>query len=352
MPKKTLRIGLSLVIVVLTIVLPAACVPAQSPIQIFSALKSLELPGKLVFILYRPQGNQLIELDLGTGSFRSLFDTPSRGYIGAADISPDKKQIVMSYAPPPEKYGTQVGSTDLYLINLNENTAPRQLTNHQSTSEIFGNPTWSPDGQYIYYTHYVPMNDPAGNNVPRIERMKPGGQPQVLYDQAEWAALSPDGSEIAFLTKGTGGIGSLALRIGAADGSSSTQALPDGMFPFVDAHFFAPDNKALVFSSSSDAFAGSEIPFQVAETKGWLLSLTPPVIAHPQPSDWYEVNLVDRQIKRLASMKDTNLYGAFSPDHQWIAFISQHGVYAMKSDGSSLTQIASLIGMGSMTWIP
>lgn len=44
--------------------------------------------------------------------------------------------------------------------------------------------------------------------------------------------------------------------------------------------------------------------------------------------------------------------GRFSPDGNDVAFISYTGVYLMKPDGSQLLQIASMLFIGSLDWIP
>jgi hypothetical protein len=346
-----LKGGIALVIIISTVFLSAACsVTTTSPqVKILPSLKTLELKGKLIFVQVREQGNQLAAMDLSDGSIQSLFEVPERGFIGAADLSPNGKQIVMSYAPPPPGNTPQFGITDLYLLPVGGNGKPQALVTHQLDAEVFSNPVWSPDGQTILYTHNVPA---SGSAVPtsesRIERIIPGGQPQVLFHNGQWPSFTLDGTKVAYLTGAGNSINE--IRIGGAEGSDAWAVLPAGRFPFVDAHFFSPDGNVLIFSAASGVKVGGAAQPQPLSVSGGLLGAAP-VYAHPQASDWYQIALANGQVKRLADVRDSNMIGAFSPDGKWIAYISPKGVFVMRPDGSGLTQIASLMGTGSLKWV-
>ena len=350
MPRFILKGGIALVLIVCTVFFPAACSQANnSQASLLSALKALGLKGKLIFVQVHDPSNQLVAMDLSDGSIHTLFNVPDRGYIGAADISPDGKQIVMSYAPPPPGNNPQFGITDLYLLAADGSSLPKVLLKHQVDVEVFSNPVWSPDGQFIYYTHNIPVSgSPALTVELRVERIKPGGQPQILFHNAEWASLSPDGSKVAYLE--AAGNGRNQIYVGGADGTNAVSVLPASLFPFVDSHFFSPDGKAVIFSAASGVNVGAMVQPIDQPAEGGIFGVTP-VDAHTLPSDWYQVTLANGQIKRLAGVQDTNMVGAFSPDGDWIAFVSLKGVFVMKPDGSGLTQIASLMGINSLSWV-
>jgi Tol biopolymer transport system component len=350
MPRFMLKGGIALVLIVCTVFFPAACSQANnSQASLLSALKALGLKGKLIFVQVRDPSNQLVAMDLSDGSVHTLFNVPDRGYIGAADVSPDGKQIVMSYAPPPPGNNPQFGITDLYLLAADGSSLPKLLLKHQVDVEVFSNPIWSPDGQFIYYTHNIPVSGSTALTVElRVERIKPGGQPQILFHNAEWARLSSDGTQLAYLE--AVGNGRNQIDVGSTDGNRAQAILPANLFPFVDSHFFSPDGKTIIFSAASGVNVGAGVQPDNQLAVAQVFGVTP-VDAHTLPSDWYQVTLANGQVKRLAGVQDTNMAGTFSPDGNWIAFVSLKGVFVMKPDGSDLTQIASLMGTNSLSWV-
>src|SRR5258708_14374241 len=61
-------------------------------------LAPLKLSGRLVFT--ENQGD-ILQLDMATGVFSTIFAPPPDGYVMAAAVSPHKAQIAMAYQPPP-----------------------------------------------------------------------------------------------------------------------------------------------------------------------------------------------------------------------------------------------------------
>jgi Tol biopolymer transport system component len=345
--------------------LPAFCGP--NPVQVdpgvLPALKGLRLQGRLVFIVMDEEGSRLVELDLSSGKVRTLFTGAPRSWLASAEVSPDGKQILLAYAPPPSTDDAQFGFTDLSLLPYGSQSAPNPLLVRFDPNESFFQPTWAPDGQSIYFSHNAPSSAvPSGVEV-RIERAVPGGEPQPLIDNAMWPRLSPDGTKIVYHSLKNEDMDN-DLRWANVDGSNPRRVIPTDQPVIVDAMLFAPDGQSVYYSMAEPVQSLQGMPERSSPTAplaGWnaftwslgvrLALGVRPVSAHSLPSDWYRVSLEDGRIQQVSHLQDYGMYAAFSPDGQWLAVVSQRGVIVMKPDGSQSTQIASLPAFGSVNWI-
>ncbi|HEX9014345.1 MAG TPA: hypothetical protein VF813_12535, partial [Anaerolineaceae bacterium] len=324
-------------ILALLLVALVACFPGSnsaSGITILPALKSAGLQGSLqgslqgglVFVEFGQHGSRLLRLDLASGKLQALFSAPDRSWLASAAVAPDGKTILIAYAPPPPKSQVQLSNTDLYTLPMDGSGAPTLLLEHKAVNESYFTPTWSPDGQYIYYTHNIP-NASARTGVDSvIERMRMPGAPgtaQVVARNSIWPALSPDGTRLAYLTL-SAYTSVDRLTLASADGSNPVEGLPATQVNTVDAHFYAPDGKTIYYSTINET---SATPATAAPAPQGLLApflFGPrPVQAHNIPSDWFRVTLDgQQQITQVTTLHNTQLAGSFSPDGQWIAFIS------------------------------
>ncbi len=183
---------------VATATIPAAAATTALPTaKVPVTWSSLNLSGHLVFLVGTQEDNNpaviLESLDLRTGLVNPIFQAPPPGWIYAASVSPDKKQIVLSYATP-------TAFPVLYIMPLDGSYAPRLLFPPPNKADQYTEPVWSPDGKDVYYVH-VNFGQQAGNQkypVFEIERMAtPHGAPERLLTNAYWPRLSPDGSIVA-----------------------------------------------------------------------------------------------------------------------------------------------------------
>jgi Tol biopolymer transport system component len=337
-----------------------SCSPSAASVQILPALKQANLQGRMIFILYNLKGNQLVRLDLTSGTLRTLFAAPERSWLGAAELSPDGTQIVLAYAPPPPKGQVQLADTDLYRMPADGSSEPQPLLQRSRPNESFTYPSWSPDGQMIYYTHTLPSTSNRLGVDSTIERARLNGIAEVILKNAIWPRLSPDGARMAYLVLSEF-TSNNALSLAGADGSHPTQLVSAKTFPIVDAHIFSPDGKEVYFSAPSPLALWPVEP-AAATTRGWFFEAhqlltnlwhlgVQPVSAHSNPSDWFRVSVDGGEPQQVTHVQDVNMVAAFSPDEQWLAFISQKGLFLMKPDGSQLTQLAVLPGMGSLNWV-
>ena len=117
------------------------------------------------------------------------------------------------------------------------------------------------------------------------------------------------------------------------------------IFTAVDAHFFSLDDSSIIFSAVGEGKTSSLT---------WIDRLlgVGQANAHDVPSDWWKIDLKTGKMERLTRIYDVGLYGSFSPDGNYIAFIAVSGVYVMKADGNNLTPITTVSSAGTLEWAP
>jgi Tol biopolymer transport system component len=319
---------------------PAGPALASTPLPWASS----NLSGQLIYIKIP---RQVVKLDLASGERTILFNAPNNAFVSAAQVWPDGKWIVMSYAPP-EDPNLQSANTDLYVMPADGSAVPQVLLKRASPKEDFFNPVWSADGKYDYYSHLMPdVNGTSKytNFTYDLERVAyPGGQPQKLIDSAFWPRLSSDGSKMAYVSF-MPATNSNDLFIANVDGSQAKLVMPAGAFSAVDAPLFAPDGKTIVFSAVGEP----QLP-----NLSWLDQLMGVQIAeaHNVPSDWWRVSIDGGKPERLTQVNGTGMYADFAPDGRHIAFASITGLFVMQPDGSNLIQLSNEGLGGSVSWTP
>ena len=135
------------------------------------------LTGRLVMIRFGSDGNRLIELNLETGVIKTLFQAPPNSWLSEAAVSPDNRQILLTYAPPPTTDKPQFGYADLYMLPYDGTSEPQPFITRNNPDESFFFPAWAPDGQSIYLTHLVPgRRERAGAGLPERYSSGPPGR--------------------------------------------------------------------------------------------------------------------------------------------------------------------------------
>jgi len=313
----------------------------------------MNLTGKLVYINSNSNSDEFSPsiqiLDLISGEVGVVYRAPESAWIFYLDISPDGKQIIMSSIDPSQP-GTG-SNRALYLLPLDESQRqPKLLFTPLSPDDHYMQAEWSPDGKYIYYSHYNTTNELIAPLTPDydIYRMSyPDGRSEKIIDHAFWPRLSSDASRLVYVAidKDTQ---KSELYVASADGSDPRQVNFSENFDtdIIDAPIFTPDGQSILFSVPSPG---------TAYKPNWLDIMTGVQVAkaHSVPSDWWSVPVTGGDPTRLTHLETDNLFGSILSDKEHIASISSDGLFAMEFDGSNLTNLLSDPEIyGSVRWMP
>jgi Tol biopolymer transport system component len=293
-------------------------------------------------------------LDLASGEVSTVFQTTGLAWIYYMTASPVTGQIVMSYAPPPGSSPSGYNSTSqqaLYSLPMDGSKLPQLLFKPPTVDDQYLQAEWSPDGKYIYFVHSSDKPQTAGQLYPiyEIDRMAyPHGQPEKLEEYAFWPRLSPDSSQLVYVSSDPKD-GRNKLFLANADGSNMRQVVLTGpeIPDIIDAPIFSPDGRSLLFS------APTPIP---AYQPNWFENLMGIQVAeaHTVPSDWWSVPLGGGTPKQLTHIQSPVLFASISPDGKMIVSYSGNGLFVMKPDGTSLTTLIPNLGgiAGMVRWLP
>jgi len=330
---------------------PNASTPSFITTTIPVASSGLDLRGSLVYISPPLTGDVsffigIRKLDLLSGEITPIFTTSGDDWIFYASVSPDSKQLVMSYTPP--KQADSASNRALYIMPLDASEPPQPLFTAPTPDDHYVQAEWSPDGKYIYYAHYNANNktDAQFNPPYDIFRMAyPDGQPEKVADHAFWPRVSSDSSKLVYISLDPV-TGSNELVVADADGSNA-QIISDSSIPdLLDAPIFAPDGQSVLFSAPG--------PVQSYQPN-WFDKLMGVGIvkAHNVPSDWWQVPIRGGAPTQLTQVQTINLFASISPDGSRIASLSGEGIFVMDLDGSNLTRLLFDPGVsGTVSWIP
>jgi Tol biopolymer transport system component len=334
---------------------PSGDTTSSVPTQIPVTWASLHLTGKLIYNMGAVEDNnyivRVLSLDLVTGQVITIYKAPINNWIYYISVSPNGKQLVMSFSPPPGEDPNIVQA--LYVMPLDGSKPPQLLFTPQTREDQYTQAEWSPDGKYIYFTHVNYQNFIDPNQLYplyQIFRMEyPNGQPELVEEKAYWPRLSSDSTHLTYVAVDPLSI-KQQLKIADADGKNSQEVVLSGTYvpDIKDAPFFSPDGAAILFSAPS--------PPQTS-APSWLENLMGIHIAKANgaiPSDWWSVPASGGMFTRLTNIQAPSLYASLSPDHKHIVSFSGIGIFVMNLDGSELTILIPNPDMfpGTVYWIP
>jgi TolB protein len=182
---------------------------------------------QLAYVSFENNRSSIWVQTLRTGNRFSVSSEP--GINGAPSFSPDGRKLVITL-------GGVDGNPDIYVLDINTRRKTR-LTTHRA---IDTEGTWSPDGQYIYFT-----SDRSGG--PQIYRvLTSGGTPERVTFEGSYNArprLSPDGKKLAMVTNDRGN-----FRIAVMDlDRKSVLVLSRGRQD--ESPSFAPNSDSLIYAT-------------------------------------------------------------------------------------------------------
>jgi Tol biopolymer transport system component len=332
-------------------------IPTNS-VKISLTWASLNLKGKLIYSLGALDNDnnlivQIQALGLLTGDLNVLYRAIQDGWIYYVSVSPDGKEMVMSYSPPLQSDPQVVQA--LYVMPLDHSQAPQLLLMPPTREDEYTQAEWSPDGKYIYYTHVNYLNPSDSNRryplyqIFRIEYpVSEGDQPELLAEEAYWPRLSSDGLHLVYVSLDPIS-GEQYLKIADPDGGNAQNVDLSGPYIPHDktSPFFSPDGKSIIFcgnvagESYKPNWFGKMMGIQSAKAEG-------------QPSDWFSVPVEGGAITQLTHLQAPYLYASLSPDKEHIVSYGGDEIFIMKPDGLELTVLISGLHSfyGTVSWLP
>lgn len=327
--------------------------PAVDVTKIPVTWSDLNLTGRLYFINTNDDNpafslKNIQVLDLVRGEISTLFSANRGAWIFYLDISPDGKQAVISYIDPSNP--TASSNRALYIVPLGTDSPYQLLLQPPTENEHYTQAEWSPDGDYIYYSHYDSTERPLANLTPdyAIYRMKyPGGTPEKIIDHAFWPRPSSDSTQLVYVALDPES-GANSLSIANADGSDPRQIALSGVGDSVifDSPVFLPDGQSILFSMSNDA--------ESYQPNWWDKLMGVQIVkAHSVPSDWWSVPITGGVPNQLTQLNAENLFADNSPDKKHVVSVSEGDLFIMELDGSNLNLLLSDPGIyGTVSWMP
>ncbi len=324
------------------IVLPAATQSPSTPTTLPWAAQGLT--GRLLFILYTQESKELVALDLESGEQAVVFHPHDDAWLTAFDLSPNLSTLVLAYSPPPEEGEYQLGYSGIYVLPVGSAAEPVEVLAATPGQSSYFFPVWSPDGRYIYYSHFIIQD---GQSKYLLERIAfPGGQPELLIEDAYWPRLARDGSVMAYLTIDYNTFNS-ELYLADLDANNRRPAYAPDLFLTVDAPLVSPDGQTVLFSAPSLDVPSSPL--------NWLERLLGVRVAraHSLPADWWQVPVSGGEPQRLTEVYAQIIYGDYSPDGNHIVTLSSFGLFLTDKDGGNVTfiEVHGVPG-GAVNWVP
>ncbi len=300
--------------------------------------------GSLFYILQEPRRQALMRFDVAAESVELLFEVPMNAWLSHMAASPDGSQIAMTYAPSPGENEIQFGYSSLYLLLADGRSEPRLLIERTAEQEVFFNPAWSPDGQWLYYSHVAPLDEETFTFTTMLERLELAtGKVEPLAENGIWPRVSPDGRSLVYVNIDQDSLAA-ELILAAADGSNPQVLVPRNRFVTLDSPFFSADGERLYFSAVAE---------QASSASWWERLLGIEVVAaHDLPSRWWRLPLDGGEPEPVTQEAQVGQYGSLSPDGRSIAFTTQSGLYLMQPDGSDLRLLLAQSASDSLSWTP
>jgi Tol biopolymer transport system component len=304
-------------------------------------LSALNLNGRL---LYTQEPAGLWEVDLQTGAQRQLWHPPEGGVLKGVAAAPDGKRLVLAYAPPS---ATQYYS-DLYLADA-DGTSMEPLLERRREMESYYAPVWSPDGAWIYFTHFLPQYDEEGNYqglLLNIERIAADGtgNPEVVIEGGEQPSLSADGERLAYLRTDESTL-LQELWIANADGTEARELVSAGSFVSLAEPRLSPDGATVAFAASEP------LQSSVPESSALMEFLGVKVAsAHGLPWEIWRVPTAGGTPNQLTEMFSDDPSLAWSPDGAHLAVLQPGAVFMLGTGDPRF--LAGVEGHGALDWAP
>lgn len=293
-------------------------------------------------------------VDSASGRMQELVPGGGNTSVTAVAWSPDRSTLAYTlFHRRPED---RVSSAELFTIPASGGS-PTLLVPRPQPGTVIDAPAWAPDGKSIYYAFQGVEN---GKPVARIERTGiADGSREVLYDDASFPTVSPDGQMLAFShDDGTG----QGLRVGSASGGDAREVVSSTAFRGLMGPRFSPDGQWIAFVARGPGPSGAAESKPVAADRpqptgfaGWLGSVAslldaPVAHAHGEPWGIWKVRPDGRDLQRMTPLEEDEPLVSWSRDGNWLAIHGTGGLWIIDASGAAEPRRIADGTIGAIDW--
>ncbi|MGB8643694.1 MAG: LpqB family beta-propeller domain-containing protein [Anaerolineae bacterium] len=296
--------------------------------------------GKLVFA---PGDGSIWVQDALTAPPRNIVKASKDLYAEAPAFSPDGK-LVAFHATKLNLQGPAAETID--LIGADGQNPRTLVAASDPKSEVLW-PSFSPDGQWVYYT--LETADHRHSEIHRVPVT--GGSNDKVLDEGRMPVLSPDGKRLAFIRFNVDRFTS-GLWIADIDGKNIQPLLREDTFLTIAALHFSPDGQWILFAASGPP--SHELHAQVLPdypcAPQLLCALAQPAYADGLPWDLWVLSPDGSKSRQLTHIGADSPWPVWSHDGKYIAFFQTNGIFLLDVSSGIIMQVSRNGGHGIMDW--
>lgn len=216
-----------------------------------------------------------------------------------------------------------------------------------SGQDAISGPVWSPDGESIFYVRSQAGGVSAHSSIERI--VYPSREMETIEEDGFAPDLSANGSRLAYLAAPRGSSFD-GVFVANGDGTQSAALIGGESFVTIERLSLSPDGTILAFSAEENPLASRHTGEQMLQA----LFGVSIARAHDEASitDIWAISTAGGSPYRVAKVSAEGIVLDYSPDGQYIAFVTAEGLYIMGSDGSGLSRIGEQHLLRSVQWVP
>jgi len=262
--------------------------------------------------------------------------------VTAVAWSPDRSQL--AYSLFHRRPGDRISSSELYVIPASGGS-PTLVVPRDQPGAILDAPSWSRDGQSLFYTY---QGTSGGRPVARVERASlSDGSRQALYVDGSFPVVAPDGASLAFIYDDGKGP---RLRIGSIDGGDAREIVPMTGFTAMAGPRFSPDGSRIAFTAVGPGPGTGLIPppsGRIPSLAGLFVSVAE---AHGQPWGIWSVRTDGTDLRTATSLQEDEPLVAWSADGAWLAVNGGGGLWVVDGRGAVEPRRLTDGAIGAIDW--